>query len=1001
METTPERLENCPPTPELLQAINLNPNPTIKSLEEARILTVKGGESNCVICLNRCVDQSFPDSCLHVFCFECISKWTQQKNSCPLCKKNFDTIIHNVKSKSEYDTWKVPITTENNMSQDAIEARVNSLFFRARNSMREINFASRDQIPTLERTESIGSVFLNRLNYLTSTPSRRRYTFRTTLQASYEQNEAIQEFFEHRRTQDVDYSRFTPQAWRRYIYEHHLYAVPLPDITGRFRESSAQFYRANPAQTHRLIPWLNRELVALMPAWNASVIPEILEQMRDYLLDHDIQAESTKNYFLRYLHANTTHFLHEFHNYAVSPYDMVGYDRIVEYNGRPLNSHGAGFNDAGVITVSSSDSSSSSDSEDIRVVDEERSTEVTIEADNCMVVTSIANGANISNNDALNDIGGSNHATGGSLYRNTNDVSTPIATGNVSVSSDDSDSEVQFVLARKPPHLRTPEQVTLDSASDSDVIYIANSPNEPAVIDSSDTSDNEPLSKTVKRLKSEHSDPMINEQKPLTQPMLDMPTLDLPIETFNIYNFGASTSNSFKNMHPKKMYCKPNRKRSIGKSIYEKSSSETSGSSSNNDGDWYVNSANNSNTKKKVSKKAKKSTKSSKKRKDSERKHKKRRTESSSNVTMDEDFCNNNSKSTTGCEDIKNVDPLMNKVKVYKVYSPLLRQILSALGPILATISAGMTTGFSAVFLPQLQQNTSSIQITMEESSWIASITAFGMAPGCLLGGLIMQKYGRKFAHYFLCIPTVLGWISIMFATNVPLILVGRLLTGKRNHSHKLLHYKMKISNLKNINVKGMAVGLLGPCSSVFIGESSEPKYRGFLLASITFSISLGMLCGHLLGTFLFWKDVAVVCSIFPVTICIALSFVPESPFWLLSQDRIDDAKEAFRWLRGCSPEAMEEIENLVSKHNVTKKEERALEVNAFGILKINLKKPEFVKPLGIILFFFMVMQFSDVYGTFFIYGCVALAGTAVLYFLLPETKNKTLQQIEEEFKVK
>lgn len=45
--------------------------------------------------------------------------------------------------------------------------------------------------------------------------------------------------------------------------------------------------------------------------------------------------------------------------------------------------------------------------------------------------------------------------------------------------------------------------------------------------------------------------------------------------------------------------------------------------------------------------------------------------------TMDEDFCNNNSNSnsTTGSDDIKNVDPLMNKVKVYKVYSPLLRQV--------------------------------------------------------------------------------------------------------------------------------------------------------------------------------------------------------------------------------------------------------------------------------------------------------------------------------------
>ena len=370
-----------------------------------------------------------------------------------------------------------------------------------------------------------------------------------------------------------------------------------------------------------------------MPGWNASVIPEILEQMRDYLLDHDIQSESAKNYFQRYLHENTNHFLHEFNNYAVSPYDMVGYDRIVEYNGRLLNSH-TGLNDNGVITLSSSDSSSSSDSEDIRVVDEERSTEVTIEADNCMVVTSIANGSGISNNDALNDIGGSNNATGSSLYRNTTtDLSTPIATGNVSVSSDDSDSEVQFVLARKPPHLRTPEQVTLDSASDSDVIYIANSPKSPRLIDSSDSSDNQPLSKTMKRLKSEqdetvHGEPLITSE----QTLRDMPSLDLPIETFNIYNFGASTSNSYKNMHPKKMLCKPNRKRSIGKSIYEKSSSETSGSSSDNDGDWYVNPSNSNTSKRKVSKKAKKSTKSSKKRKDSERNHKKRRNESSSNV---------------------------------------------------------------------------------------------------------------------------------------------------------------------------------------------------------------------------------------------------------------------------------------------------------------------------------------------------------------------------------
>jgi facilitated trehalose transporter len=85
---------------------------------------------------------------------------------------------------------------------------------------------------------------------------------------------------------------------------------------------------------------------------------------------------------------------------------------------------------------------------------------------------------------------------------------------------------------------------------------------------------------------------------------------------------------------------------------------------------------------------------------------------------------------------------------------------------------------YSATFLPQLQSNSSRIVITPEEGSWIASIAAFAMAPGCLLGGFIMQKYGRKFAHYFLCLPTILGWLTIYLADSLLPILLGRFLTG-------------------------------------------------------------------------------------------------------------------------------------------------------------------------------------------------------------------------------
>lgn len=33
------------------------------------------------------------------------------------------------------------------------------------------------------------------------------------------------------------------QLWRRFVYDRKLYASPVCDVNGRFRDSSAQFYR--------------------------------------------------------------------------------------------------------------------------------------------------------------------------------------------------------------------------------------------------------------------------------------------------------------------------------------------------------------------------------------------------------------------------------------------------------------------------------------------------------------------------------------------------------------------------------------------------------------------------------------------------------------------------------------------------------------------------------------------------------------------------------------
>lgn len=252
--------------------------------------------------------------------------------------------------------------------------------------------------------------------------------------------------------------------------------------------------------------------------------------------------------------------------------------------------------------------------------------------------------------------------------------------------------------------------------------------------------------------------------------------------------------------------------------------------------------------------------------------------------------------------------------------------------PLLATVAAGMTSGYSAILLPQLQSNESTIPITLDEASWIASMAALPMSIGCILGGISMEKYGRRVAHILLCFPLTFGFVALAMATNIYWLLVGRFLTG-------------------------LSVGLLGPPASVYIGETSDPKYRGFLLAAISTAISLGILITHILGTFLHWKTTAIVCSFFPLLCFVLIAFVPESPSWLLSHDREEEAEISFRWLRGFDEAANDELQGMLARHKAVGHKS----MYSIENLKINIVKPEFVKPMLIILAFFFIMQFSGV----------------------------------------
>jgi len=60
-----------------------------KQNEEKKLIEEK---LQCGICMEDIANQGLLDSCTHLFCIDCIKKWSESANTCPMCKKRFHKI---------------------------------------------------------------------------------------------------------------------------------------------------------------------------------------------------------------------------------------------------------------------------------------------------------------------------------------------------------------------------------------------------------------------------------------------------------------------------------------------------------------------------------------------------------------------------------------------------------------------------------------------------------------------------------------------------------------------------------------------------------------------------------------------------------------------------------------------------------------------------------------------------------------------------------------------
>jgi MFS family permease len=213
-------------------------------------------------------------------------------------------------------------------------------------------------------------------------------------------------------------------------------------------------------------------------------------------------------------------------------------------------------------------------------------------------------------------------------------------------------------------------------------------------------------------------------------------------------------------------------------------------------------------------------------------------------------------------------------------------QYLAGFGASLGAFASGTGLGWSAPAGPRLVNEGQYFPITQVQMDLASSVLTIGLAISCLPVGYLMNAFGRKWTMIGSVLPYMIGWGLVIWAQNFTMLLFGRFFLG-------------------------LAGGAFCVSAPQYSAEITEKEIRGIVGTFFQLLIIAGILFVYIIGaiTTVFWMN--VICSIFPLIFGVFFFFMPESPVYLISKNRIDEAARSIKWLRGRSYNPQDEIEDL------------------------------------------------------------------------------------------
>ncbi|MCW2803483.1 MAG: transporter, family, major inositol transporter [Propionibacteriaceae bacterium] len=198
----------------------------------------------------------------------------------------------------------------------------------------------------------------------------------------------------------------------------------------------------------------------------------------------------------------------------------------------------------------------------------------------------------------------------------------------------------------------------------------------------------------------------------------------------------------------------------------------------------------------------------------------------------------------------------------------------------------GLLFGYdTGVINGALEPMKADLGMSAQIEGFVVSILIFGAAIGALIGGKLSDLRGRRENILMLAVIFMIGTLGCVFAPSWEVLAVFRFILG-------------------------LAVGGASATVPVYLAEIAPAERRGSLVTRNEVMIVSGQFAAFIINFIIFriagensdvWRYMLVVAVLPAIALLVGMLRMPESPRWLVSQGRDDDALAVLKQVR--SPE--------------------------------------------------------------------------------------------------